>query len=88
MRQQVNDDRIRAHQLLHLTQETLKLKLHIDDELSHINTVLNDSWFDINSLNQLKAQILLEIELEKDNRQVKMIKIEIFIFFFYFSYRN
>ncbi|CAF4135173.1 unnamed protein product, partial [Rotaria sp. Silwood2] len=69
MRQQVNNDRICARHLLHISQEIIKLKLRLDEELSHINISLNPSWFDNNSLNQLKDQISYEIDLEKENRQ-------------------
>ncbi|CAF1005308.1 unnamed protein product [Rotaria sordida] len=69
MRQQVNSDRKRARHLLHISQEIIKLKLRLDEELSHINTTFNPSWFDNNSLNQLKDQISYEIDLEKENRQ-------------------
>ncbi|CAF3327791.1 unnamed protein product, partial [Rotaria sp. Silwood2] len=55
--------------LLHISQEIIKLKLRLDEELSQINISLNPSWFDNNSLNQLKDQISYEIDLEKENRQ-------------------
>jgi len=70
MQQQVNDDRIRARHLLHISQEIIKLKIHLDDELSHINTSFNHSWFENNSLNELKHRIYYEFDSEKDNRQV------------------
>jgi hypothetical protein len=70
MQQQVNDDRTRTRHLLHISQEIIKLKLHLDDELSHINTSLNHSWFENNSLNELKHRIYYEFNSEKENRQV------------------
>jgi hypothetical protein len=76
MREQVIDDRTRARRLLHISQEIIKLKLRIDEELSHISTSLNHSWFDINSINQLKDQISYEIDIEKENRQVKNKQIK------------
>ncbi|CAF1248480.1 unnamed protein product [Rotaria sp. Silwood1] len=69
MQQQVNNDRICARHLLHISQEIIKLKLRLDEELAHINTSFNPSWFDNNSLNPLKDQISYEIDLEKENRQ-------------------
>jgi hypothetical protein len=70
MQQQVNDNRTRTRHLLHISQEIIKLKLHLDDELSHINTSLNHSWFENNSLNELKHRIYYEFNSEKENRQV------------------
>jgi len=70
MQQQVNDNRTRTRHLLHISQEIIKLKLHLDDELSHINTSLNHSWFENNSLNELKHQIYYEFNSENENRQV------------------
>ena len=87
MQQQVNDDRTRARHLLHISQEIIKLKLRLDEELSHINTSFNHSWFDKNSLNELKHRIYYEIELEKENRQVKNKSLlkQTFPFVFLFS---
>jgi hypothetical protein len=70
MQQQVNNDRTRARHLLHVSYEILKLRINLDDELSRINTSFNDSWFENNSLNDLKHRIYYEFELEKENRQV------------------
>ena len=53
MQQQVNDDRTRARDLLHISQEIIKLNLRLDNELSHINTTFHSSWFENNSLNEL-----------------------------------
>ncbi|CAF1192107.1 unnamed protein product [Adineta steineri] len=69
MRQQVNDDRPCARHLLHISQEIIKLRLHIDEQLSHINTSFNPSWFENNSFDELKQRIYYEIELDKENRQ-------------------
>ncbi|CAF3834286.1 unnamed protein product [Rotaria magnacalcarata] len=69
MKEQVVDDRTRARHLLHISQKIIKLKLRIDEELSQISTSLNHSWFDINSINQLKDQISYEIDIEQENRQ-------------------
>jgi hypothetical protein len=85
MQQQVNDDRTRARHLLHISQEIIKLKLRLEEELSHINTSFNHSWFDKNSLNELKHRIYYEIELEKENRQVKKTKVYYISFSFFFS---
>jgi hypothetical protein len=71
MRQQVNDNRTCARHLLHISQEIIKLKLRLDEQLSHINTSFNHSWFENNSFNELKQRIYYEIELDKENRQVK-----------------
>lgn len=71
MQEQVNDDRIRTRHLLHISQEIIKLKLHIDNEFSNINTSFNHSWFEKHSsLNNLKQRIYYEFDLEKENRQV------------------
>jgi hypothetical protein len=71
MQQQITDDRTRARHLLHISQEIIKLKLRLDDEISRINPFLNPSWFDNSSLSELKHRIYYEIELDKENRQVK-----------------
>jgi len=70
MQRQVNEDQTRTRHLFHISQEIIKLKLHLDDELSHINTSLNHSWFENNSLNELKHRIYNEFHSEKNNRQV------------------
>jgi hypothetical protein len=68
MQQQILDDRTRARHLLHISQEIIKLKLRLDDESTHINTSFHSSWFENNSLNDLKHRIYYEFQLEKDNR--------------------
>ena len=72
MRQQVNDDRIRARQLLYISQEIIKLKLRLDDELARINSISNHNhpWLNETSLTELMRRINYEIESEKDSRQV------------------
>lgn len=72
MRQQVNDDRIRARHLLHLSQQIVKLGLRAEEELSHIKTSFNHTWFENNSLSQIKDLISYEIDLENQNRQVRI----------------
>jgi hypothetical protein len=67
MQEHVQDDRIRARHLLHISQEIIKLKLRLDDEFSHLNLSLHSSSFDKKSLNELKQQITYEYE--KTNRQ-------------------
>jgi len=83
MRQQVNDDRIRARQLLYISQEIIKLKLHLDEELSYIDSIHNhnDPWLDDSSLIELMRRINYEIESEKESRQVKKKET----MFFYWS---
>jgi hypothetical protein len=72
MRQQVNDDRIRARQLLYVSQEIIKVKLRLDEELSHINSIhnYNHPWLDDSSLFELMRRINYELESEKDSQQV------------------
>lgn len=74
MRQQVNDDRIRARQLLYVSQEVIKLKLRLDEELSRIDSVHNREhpWLDENSLIELMRRINYEIESEQDSLQVRI----------------
>jgi hypothetical protein len=74
MRQQVNDDRIRARQLLYISQEIIKLKLRLDEELSHINSIDNHHhpWLDETSLIELMRRINYDIETEKDSRLVNI----------------
>ncbi|CAF0732521.1 unnamed protein product [Rotaria sordida] len=71
MRQQVNDDRIRARQLLYISQEIIKLKIRLDEELSHIDSIYNRQhpWLDENSLIELMRRINYELESEEDSRQ-------------------
>ncbi|CAF4736425.1 unnamed protein product [Rotaria socialis] len=71
MQQQVNDDRIRARQLLYISQEITKLKLRLDEELSRIDSIHNRDhpWLDENSLVELMRRINYEIESEQDSRQ-------------------
>ncbi|CAF1366901.1 unnamed protein product [Adineta steineri] len=71
MRQQVNDDRRHARQLLYISQEIIKLKLRLDEELSHINYICNHNhpWLDENSLIEIMRRINYEIDSEKDSRQ-------------------
>ncbi len=81
MRQQVNDDRIRARQLLYISQEIIKLKVRLDEELSHFNSIHNHShpWLDESSLTELMRRVHYEIDSEKDSRQVN---IDIFLLSF------
>ncbi len=81
MRQQVNDDRIRARQLLYISQEIIKLKLRLDEELSYIDSIHNHSppWLDDSSLIELIRRINYEMESEKDSRQVKKKETMFFI---------
>jgi hypothetical protein len=81
MRQQVNDDRIRARQLLYISQEIIKLKVRLDEELSHFNSIDNHShpWLDESSLTELMRRVHYEIDSEKDSRQVN---IDIFLLSF------
>ncbi len=74
MRQQVNDDRIRARQLLYISQEIIKLKLRLDEEISRIDSIHNHNhpWLDESSLIELMRRINYEIESEKESRQVKL----------------
>ncbi|UJR37883.1 hypothetical protein I4U23_030573 [Adineta vaga] len=71
MRQQVNDDRIQARQLLYISQEIIKLKLRLDEELSRINSACNHQhpWLNDSSLIEIMRRINYEIESEKDSRQ-------------------
>jgi hypothetical protein len=73
MRQQVNDDRLRARQLLYISQEIIKLKLRLDEELSHFNSIHNHPhpWLDESSLTELMRRIHYEMDSEKESRQVK-----------------
>jgi hypothetical protein len=81
MRQQVNDDRIRARQLLYISQEIIKLKLRLDEELSYIDSIHNHNppWLDDSSLIELIRRINYEMESEKDSRQVKKKETMFFI---------
>jgi hypothetical protein len=76
MRQQVNDDRIRARQLLYISQEIIKLKLRLDEELSYINSIHNHNhpWLDDSSLTELMRRINYEIESDKESRQVRILE--------------
>ncbi len=69
MQQQILDDRTRARHLLHLSQEIIKLRLRLDDEFGNINTSFNPSWFENDSLNNIKHRIYYEFDMEKDTRQ-------------------
>lgn len=75
MREHVNYDRIGVRHLYRISQEVITLRQRIDKELSLINCSLNYSWLDANSLQQLKDQIFYEIDLEKENYQVRKTKI-------------
>ncbi len=72
MQQQVNHDRIRARQLLYISQEIVKLKLRLDEELSQLTSIHNQThpWLDDSSLSELMRRINYEIESEKESRQV------------------
>ena len=70
MRQQVNDDRIRARHLLHLSQEIVKLKLRIEDDIARTQSTSTHLWLDDISLIELMSRIHFEFECEKDSRQV------------------
>lgn len=69
MRQQVNDDRIRARHLLYLSQEIVKLKLRIDDDISRTQSNSTHLWLDDISLIELMSRINYELECERDSRQ-------------------
>jgi hypothetical protein len=69
MQQQILDDRTRARHLLHISQEIIKLRLRLDDEFNHINTLFHPSWLENDSLNNIKHRIYYEFDLEKANRQ-------------------
>ena len=71
MRQQVNDDRIRARHLLYLSQEIVKLKLRIEDDIARTQSNSTHLWFDDISLIELMSRINYEFEGEKDSRQVR-----------------
>jgi hypothetical protein len=86
MRQQVNDDRIRARQLLYISQEIIKLKLRLDEELAHIDSNHNHPWLDDSSLIELLHRINYDIESDKDSRHV-INKRKCFFYLFFF-YRN
>jgi hypothetical protein len=75
MRQQVNDDRIHARQLLYLSQEIIKLKLRLDEDLSRINSTHNPThpWLDDTSLIELMRRINYETDSQKEIRQVRKI---------------
>ena len=72
MRQQVNDDRTRARHLLHISQEIVKLKLRLDDELLNIGKIRSHPWIDDDSsLNELMQRVHYEIDSIQDNRHVR-----------------
>ena len=71
MRQQVTDDRIRARQLLHISQEIIKLKLRLEEELQQFDSCdYQHPWIDDTSLIELMRRVNYEIESEKDSQQV------------------
>lgn len=89
MQEQVNDDRIRTRHLLNLTEEIIQLKLHLDNEFFHINTIFNHLSSKNYSLENIKQRIYYEFDLEKQNRQVtkkntKVIKSTFNLFGFFF----
>ena len=71
MRQQVNDDRIRARHLLYLSQEIVKLKLRIDDDNARTQSNSTHLWLDDISLIELMSRINYELGRERDSRQVR-----------------
>lgn len=73
MRQQVNDDRIQARQLLYVSQEIIKLKLRLDEELARVDSSHNQShpWLNDGSLTEIMRRINYELESEKESRQVR-----------------
>ena len=77
MRQQVNDDRIRARQLLHISQGIIKLKIRLDEELTCFTSTYSHShpWLDETSLTELLRRIHYEIDSEKESRQVNRFGI-------------
>lgn len=72
MRQQVNDDRLHARQLLYLSQEIVKLKLRLDDELARLESAhaRTHPWLNDSSLAEIMRRIDYEIDSEKESRQV------------------
>lgn len=76
MRQQVNDDRIRARQLLHISQEIIKLKLRLDEDLVHFTSTYTHAhpWLDESSLSELLRRIHYDIDSEKESRQVNRLR--------------
>lgn len=72
MRQQVNDDRIRARQLLYVSQEIIKLKLRLEEELARLDSQSHQHpWLDESSLAELMRRIHYELDAEKDSQQVR-----------------
>jgi hypothetical protein len=72
MRQQVNDDRIRARQLLYVSQEIIKLKLRLEEEIARLDSHSHQHpWLDESSLAELMRRIQYELEAEKDSQQVR-----------------
>lgn len=76
MRQQVTDDRIRARQLLYISQEIVKLKLRLDDELVSFNSIQNQThpWLDDTSISEIKQRVNYELNSDIEYRQVKRSK--------------
>ena len=74
MRQQVNDDRLQARQLLYISQEIIKLKLRLDEELARINSIHNRThpWLNDSSLIEIMRRVHYEVDSEKDSRQVRV----------------
>lgn len=77
MRQQVNDDRLHARQLLYISQEIIKLKIRVDEELSRMDSIHSRQhpWLDENSLIEIMRRINYELDSEQDSGQVFQIKI-------------
>jgi hypothetical protein len=73
MRQQVNDDRVQARRLLYISQEIIRLKLRLDDELSRLNSIHNRThpWLNESSLIEVRRRIEYEIDSENESRQVR-----------------
>lgn len=72
MRQQVNHDRTRARELLYVSQEIIKLKVRIEEELARFDSQIHQQhpWLNESSLIELMRRINYEIESEKEAQQV------------------
>lgn len=74
MRQQVNDDRTRARQLLYISQDIVRIKLRIEEDLSRFDAQFHQQlnpWINESSLIEFMRRINYELESERDSQQVK-----------------